>query len=222
MSSGVDEVVSQKRRVAAVRHRLASSPLLRGGGVLKTRMAGPGQVATLSADALHAHTDALEARVDASQAMRDRGNPERWLESAPGGPALDEFATSPAVLAVLRRATGVTWELAGPGSWSYYRHPGHHLGLHRDLAVCDLAVITCVVNDGGGKLSGALRLWPTRASEPLEALRGDSRGGRDLHLTAGDTVLLLGGVVPHCVLPLEAGHVRIVAPICYRVATAPD
>ena len=218
MSVGVDEVTSQRRRVAAVRSGLAASRLVTGGGVLVTRIISPGDLVALSTDAVDAHAHAVEAHVEGPRVNDDRGDPDRWLESAPGGRALDAFVRAPAMLRLLRLATGVTWEPAGPGSWSYYRREGHHLGLHRDLAVCDLAVITCVVNEGHVTGSGALRLWPGRAQEPMRALRADDRGGLDVHLAAGETLLLLGGVVPHRLLPLAAGHVRIVAPVCYRIA----
>jgi len=218
VTTALDEVLSQRRRVAGVRHQLATSRLLRGGGMLRTRIAARAELAALSADSLRSHADAVEARVEAPSSD-ERGDPDRWLESAPGGSALDAFAGAPDMLGLLRRATGVTWQPAGPGTWSYYRREGHHLGVHRDLAVCDLAVITCVRDEGGGASSGVLRLWPTRARESLNALRDDDRGGIDVHLEAGDTILLLGGVVPHRVLPLAAGHVRIVAPLCFRVSS---
>lgn len=185
--------------------------------MLVTRIAARSELAALSADSQRSHPNAVEARVEA-HSSDERGDPDRWLESAPGGSTLDTFAGTPDMLRLLRRATGVTWEPAGPGTWSYYRREGHHLGVHRDLAVCDLAVITCVRNEGGGTSSGVLRLWPTRARESLNALRGEDHGGIDVHLEAGDTILLLGGVVPHRVLPMAPGHVRIVAPLCYRVS----
>ena len=216
MTAAIDEALEQRRRFAAVRDRLAASPLVRGGGVLLCRLTSTSTLAGLQAEAARAHHDAVEARVIEPGQSDGRGDPDRWLESSPGGPALDDFAGSAALSRALERATGVRWQPAGPGSWSYYRRPGHHLGIHRDLAVCDLAVITCVVNDRAQGRSGALRLWPTRAAAPLDELRSDSRGAIDVYLQTGGTVLLLGGVVPHRVLPLTTGHVRVVAPLCYR------
>jgi hypothetical protein len=94
------------------------------------------------------------------------------------------------------RATGVPWQLAGPGSWSYYRRAGHYLGLHRDVAVCDVAMITCVVNHGGSPPDGVLRLWPTRVRESPEQIRRDSRGAVDVRVRPGETVILLAGWSP--------------------------
>lgn len=213
----LDDEGSQHRRLAPVRGLLAESLLVRRGGVLVGRLAGPADLVRLRSDATHAHSQALEVKVDHPDSSGQRGDPDRWLESAPGGAAQQDFARSVAVIDALRRVTGVDWEPAGPGSWSYYRRAGHHLGVHRDLAVCDLAVITCVVSVEGSANLGTLRLWPTRAHESLEHIREHPTGAVDLHVAAGDTVILLGGVVPHQVLPMGPGQVRIVAPLCYQV-----
>jgi len=187
-----------------------------GGGLLRTRILGDAVLGALVRDALMAQPSAAEARVEVRSAD-SRGDPDRWLESAPGGPGLQAFAASEGVLDTLVRATGVPWELAGPGSWSYYRREGHHLGLHRDLEVCDLAVITCVVDEGAGDTdAGVLRVWPTRPRDSLEEIRRDPFGAHDVRLHPGETLLLLGGLVAHRVLPLARGQIRIVAPLCYQ------
>lgn len=222
MSAAAVERRRQERRFAAVRERLAASPLVHGGGVLLGRLASAAELSSLRADALRAHSVAAEARVSTPDLPGGRGNPDRWLESAPAGPVQDAFARSTGVGRALQRATGLAWQLAGSGTWTYYRREGHHLGIHRDLAVCDLAVITCVINDGTRPGSGVLRVWPTRAGTPLDVLRRDPRGAVDLSVDAGQTVLLLGGVIAHRVLPLAPGHVRVVAPLCYRIVGEGD
>lgn len=206
---------SQTRRFARVRDRLASSPLIGAGGLLRTRILDSCGLIALVDDAEQAHPRAAEARVETHRSG-ERGDPDRWLESAPGGPALEQFACSEVVLDTLARATGVAWQPAGPGTWSYYRREGHHLGIHRDLAVCDLAVITCVVDQGGHGPAGLLRVWPARARESLDDIRGNPHDARHLRIRAGETVLLLGGIVAHQVLPLVPRQLRIVAPLCYQ------
>lgn len=223
----LDDEAAQHRRFAPARELLAKSLLVQRGGVLIGRLLGAAELLRLRADATRAHAQAVEVKVADPDSSAQRGDPDRWLESAPGGAAQQEFARSVAVIDTLRRVTGVDWQPAGPGSWSYYRRTGHHLGIHRDLAVCDLAVITCVTNDGGSADRGTLRVWPTRANETLEELRHHPAGAVDLEVAAGDTVILLGGVVPHQVLPTGAGQIRIVAPLCYQVvadqpAPSPD
>lgn len=213
-------VEAQARRFASVRKRLARSPLVQHGGLLRTRLLDTAGLAALVRDAEASHASATEA-LRPEPDPDERGDPDRWLESAPGGAPLEAFLRSGPVTDALVRATGAPWEPAGPGSWSYYRRAGHHLGVHRDLAVCDLAVITCVVDerpDTAEHPGGLLRLWPGRVRDGLAAIRADPRGAIDVRLEAGETILLLGGIVAHQVLPLGPGHVRIVAPLCYQVA----
>jgi len=213
---GVATPAAQARRFGAVRHRLRKSPLVRGGCLLRTRLLDSADLAALVRDAQASHLRAVEARV-AAPPTDSRGDPDRWLESAPGGRALESFLHSPGVLDALVRATGLSWQPAGPGSWTYYRREGHHLGLHRDLAVCDLAVITCVIDEGPQHGNGGLlRVWPTRARASLAEIRRDPVGAVDIRVRPGETVLLLGGLVAHQVLPLGPNHVRIVAPLCYQ------
>lgn len=205
----------QTRRFSEARRTLAISPLVRSGGLLRTRIPGL-DLGGLVRDAFDAHRVATEAR-SSKRATGSRGNPDRWLESGPGGQALNAFAASDAVLDTLVRATGASWQPAGPGSWSYYRQEGHYLGLHRDLAVCDLALITCVYDEGRSDERGQLRTWPTRTRASLEEIHRDPAGARTVRLLPGESVLLLGGFLPHEVSPLASGHVRIVAPLCYQV-----
>lgn len=210
-----DSALAQQQRLRVVRERLAASRLVRAGGLVRRRLLDQTTQQALLDDALAAHARATEARVE-DPAGRVRGDPDRWLESATGGEALASFSRSAALLAALREETGVAWLPAGGGSWSYYRRAGHHLGLHRDVAVCDLAVITCVLNQGDSPESGMLRLWPSRARHTLDEIREDPHGFVDVRVQAGDTVLLLGGLVAHQVLPLAEGHLRIISPMCYQ------
>lgn len=148
------------------------------------------------------------------------GSPDRWLETAGGGPWLNAFYRSPAVPGVLEELTGLPWETTGErGSYSYYRRPGHHLGLHRDIETCELAVITCLRDDGpAGGTGGVLVLYPGRSGEPLGRIRQTPEAGAvKVRLSAGESILLLGGLVPHRLLPVAAGQTRIIAPLCYRV-----
>src|SRR5262249_20313451 len=100
------------------------------------------------------------------------------------------------------------------GSYSYYVRPGDHLGLHRDIEECDVAVITCLCETGG---SGALQLYPDRVSEPLSRIRTTPRKGRrTIRLRAGETIVLLGGYVPHVTTPMGPRQKRIISALCYR------
>jgi hypothetical protein len=209
---------------ADVSERLASSELMRYGGAALTRLA---DAETIAAMRVEAHACGLAAETARILEPRDedtrRGDPDRWLDWAPGGPALQAFFLAPHVLETLERITGLPWMPSGQqGSYSYYRRPGQYLGLHRDVDVCDLAIITCVderLPPSPGS-SGLLCLYPDRTRERLSDIRTTPNEGPVLlRLEPGSSLILLGGMIPHWLMPVAAGHVRIVAPLCYMPAT---
>ena len=195
-------------------------PEFRRSGAVIARLLEPARLARLQQEALSRHAAAVETRVEVPRDDR-AGEPDRWLESAAGGPELNELYRSAETLSVLRDVTGVSWQQSGPaGSYSYYRREGHHLGLHRDIDICELAVITCLVDDAQGDpgTGGTLLLYPSRSGDSLAAIRRSPEDGAlGVRLQPGQTLILLGGLVPHRLLPLGPGHVRIISPLCYRV-----
>jgi hypothetical protein len=202
--------------------RLQRSPLWRAGGVLRTRLLDATGLAVLCTEADVQHAQASEPRSHGPVAEDTRrGDPARWLETAPGGPALAAFLAAPATLALLRRLTGLPFVPSGPqGTYSYYRRAGHHLDVHRDIDVCDLAVITCLRDEGAGADAASLEVYPDRWQEPTSRVRRTAEvGAQPVILAPGESVVLLGGVVPHRVPKVAAGRIRIVTPLCYRVAT---
>lgn len=205
---------------SAARRRLARSPLARAGGVIVVRLVDPGLLESLASEALAHHALATEAR-RADPCDHERGAPDRWLEQAPGGPALRRLLHDPSTAGALAELTGTRWSpLGDQGSYSYYRRPGHHLGLHRDIRRCDLAAITCVAVDGDGT-GGDLEVLPAAAGTPLSGLRTEPAArARVLQLRPGETAVLLGGVVPHRVTPVAGDRVRIVAPLCFTATEA--
>jgi hypothetical protein len=196
------------------------SDLTRDGAVI-ARFLEPARLERLQMEALTAHRNAVETHV---HAPRDEhaGHPDRWLESASGGPELTAFYHAAEVLGLLAQLTGVPWQVSGPqGTYSYYRREGHYLGLHRDIDICELAAITCLVDEGPADrgVGGTLNLYPSRRSESLAVIRMTPRlGAVGVRLAPGETLLLLGGIVPHQLMPLGADQVRIIAPLCYRVS----
>jgi hypothetical protein len=207
----------------AIRERLAASRLARAGGGAIVRLLAPDTLGALQAEALAAHPDAVETLVEQGDGEENRGgSPERGLDSSVGGPVLHGLYHAPEVLDALGALTDVEWTPSGgEGSYSYYCRPGHHLGLHRDVDECDLALIVCILDDRPEQAgdAGSLCLYPGRSHEPLSAIRATpERGEVRVRATPGEAVVLLGGVVPHRVLPVGERHVRIVAPLCYRAA----
>ena len=62
-------------------------------------------------------------------------------------------------------------------------------------------------------------LWPERAEEPLSAIRADpGRGAVLRRLGPGQTLLLMGGMVPHALLPVRSGQLRFISVLCFRVS----
>ncbi len=204
---------------AGLERLLARSELGRSGHAVVTRFLDAERLRGLRDEALTVHAGALESRADRPNDLTN-GDPDRWLESAPGGRELDRLVREPVLLALLHRLTGLQWRPAGPrGSYSYYRREGHHLGLHRDIHACELACISCIADDRPTEAgtSGLLRLFPTRIDEPLRSIRANPHGAVDVRLRPGETIILLGGLVPHRLMPMGPSHLRIVAPLCYQV-----
>ena len=210
---------TQRDRLSIAEDAILRSPLAAHGGAAVIRLLDDAAVANLSSEALARHSDAVVQEVCCpGEEFERRGDPDRWLETATGGPLLQSFYDSELARNTIAGLTGVRWRTAGGlGTFSYYRRAGHHLGLHRDLELCDLAVITCVYDDAGDKTSsGVLRLYLSRTNETLEAIRADDRGGVHVRLSPGESLVLLGGVIAHKLLPMRPGHTRIVAPLCYQ------
>jgi hypothetical protein len=202
---------------------LRESPLMAAGGWSRTTLLTPAARTALADEALHCHAANAQSVALARSPDEDvvRGNPARHLEWAPGAGRLDALYRAPPLAAVLHRLTGLEWRPSGElASYSYYRRPGHFLDLHRDIDSCDLAVITCVHETGAptSGLSGSLCLWPTRTGERLAAIRSDPDRGRvPVRLAPGESIILLGGVIPHRLEPVQGEHVRVVAPLCFTV-----
>lgn len=199
---------------------LDRSPLARLGWHATSHFLGDGAVAALAAEASACHASANVQRAERppDEDTGPRGQPARWLESAVGGPHLLALYHSPRVLAHLRAITGLAWRPSGGhGTFSYYRAPGHHLDLHRDVDDCDLAVITCIQRSGTGV--PGLVLYPGRCRDSLRAIRATPDvGAVTIELAIGESLVLLGGHVPHRLPALAAGQVRVVAPLCFTLA----
>lgn len=172
----------------------------------------------LQNEARAAEAGAVVCREPPARDGEARGRAERRLAFAVGGPVLDSLLCDPAVLGFLSGLTGVAWGPNGRlGTYSYYRAQGDFLGLHRDARSCDLAVITCLWDTGGP--GGDLVVYPSAAGRPLAKVRVDLRqGAHRVPLTPGESVVFLGGMIPHRVTPVGQGRSRAVAPLCYRLA----
>jgi hypothetical protein len=196
-----------------------------GGFAVYAGLVDGGVRARLLDEAWNLASASVESRVAVSDGEEGRGGcPARKFLSGPGGPAQQAFYRSPGVLCFLRTITHRSLERTGEaGTYSYYARPGDFLALHRDIVTCDVAVITCLSDSPDTRTGGALALYPDRIFEPLSAIRATvPQGARYVRLEPGQTIVLYGGLVPHELLPVENGQVRIVSVLCYRVNAGLD
>lgn len=147
------------------------------------------------------------------------GSPARSFQSAPGGELQTAFFHAPEMIRFINQWSGFELEPSCErGTYSYYMRSGDHLSIHRDVNSCELVVITCLHSAGKrDESSGALCLYPTRAQEPISAIRANpSLDILPIHLGVGQSIIMRGGVIPHALSPLHAGQFRIVSILCYQ------
>jgi len=147
------------------------------------------------------------------------GKPRRSLLTSTAGPIQDAWYAGEPLRRFLSAQTGLPVAPSGNrGSYSYYARTGDFLDVHRDIETCDVAVITAL-HDNSDLLSqgGALALYPGRIFEPLSAIRDRPREGACLvKLRPGQTLIMFGGVIPHTLLPVVEGQIRIISVLCFR------
>ena len=206
----------------AVPNGLRGSQLYAAGGyVVSSRLIGGRILDGLIAEA-EAVRPVAERNVNLkSDEIRERGGmPARAVRSGSGREWQWAVYGKSALVDRISALCGTQAVPSGRGSYSYYEEPGDFLDLHRDKLVCDVAVITCLqLKDLAGRnASGSLVIYPALAEESLSSVRrrGLAAGTRIL-LTPGDTIVLLGGIVPHEVTPMMPGQERTVSLMCYRM-----
>ena len=203
---------------------MGRAPLVAAGGALVLdrlvldRLVAPEWVAALRAEARAARPNAaLQHRAHPCPGGWRAAMPAQRLSSAPGGPVLDAVYADRDLAHRIGRLVGTgAWPTGSRGSYSFYDHPGDFLGLHRDIQTCDVTLIVCLERSGGAAPdTGALRLYPAAARRPLEDITPTSPA-RDISMRPGQAVVLLGGVIPHRVLPADETFRRSIAVLCFR------
>jgi hypothetical protein len=144
------------------------------------------------------------------------GVPPRQLSTAGGGPLQDKLYLSPYLRSYLSEMCGGPVRPSGSrGSYSYYVAPGDHLGLHLDIVTCDITVI-CVLADSSPDNGGALAVRRGNVGVPLSELRRSPHIGEEaVKAPAGSTIVILGGLVPHRVVPMTKGQ-RVISALCFE------
>lgn len=173
----------------------------------------------LVAEAAAARAKGRRNELPWSEKQEERGgSPCRAFTSAPGRSVQWRLFSAPALLGWVRRVCGLWAQPTGGGSFTYYENTGDFLALHRDIITCDLAVITCLKETAPGNAGGGLLLYPKHLMASLSSVRMAGKAAGTLApLRPGDTIALLGGIVPHEVMPMEPQQARIVSVMCYRV-----
>lgn len=201
---------------------LEGSPMLRAGGALVlNNFPDPHTLEALRQEAYGQLPSAISQVSFEDDGEEGRGGtPQRQLLTSGAGAMQDAFYSAPWLAQYLSAQCQLPIVPSGNrGSYSYYARPGDFLGLHRDVETCDMALLTCLEdNPQPGCQGGNLVVYPTRRYEPLSNIRRSPQAGAlAVPLQPGQTAALLGGVVPHQVLPVAPGQRRIMSVLCFRI-----
>lgn len=211
----------EHRSRSAIPPAIQNSLLMRHGGFnVYEGLVDSLAVRQLRSEAISLLPNAKDNNVRISSNEEGRGgNPARKFLGCHGGYVQDAIYQNPWVLEFLRTQTVDSLSpTGGRGTYSYYTRLGDFLDLHRDIETCDVAVITCLHDSRTGESrSGNLVLYPGRMYEPLSLIQANpTRGAIELNLRPGQTIVMYGGIVPHKIIPVFEGQVRIVSVLCYR------
>jgi hypothetical protein len=205
---------------------LAEGPLGRAGGVaVFESVPGPATCTALAHEAHAAYPESSRQVLEQGDGVDGRGGmPARALHTAGAGAAQDALYESPWLHAFLSEQCGAAIVPSGNrGSYSYYVQPGDHLGLHLDVDTCDVTLITVLHDDTDpADAAGGLAVYPGALGAPLRQVRAAPEAGMGVVKAApGQSIVILGGLVPHRVLPLGPWGQRIISALCFRAA-APE
>src|ERR1035441_1306017 len=200
---------------------LQSRILHAGGYLVVSGLFGEETLQGLWNEATDARPDAVRSYVADSDGTEGRGGcPARAYRSGAARELHWSLHGCQQMTDVLSGLCGVAVSATGGGTYSYYEEAGDFLAVHRDVLQCDIAVITSLTSTTGDGLTGELVVYPEFIREPLSTVRTAGRTfGKCVPLDRGQTIILLGGVVPHEVAPMRAEQERIVAINCYRAQT---
>jgi hypothetical protein len=202
-------------------HALRGGPLGAAGGVaVLDGVPDPRSCAALLAEAYGAYPGSSRQDLRDGDGAQGRGGmPPRALRTAGGGELQDALYASPALHAFLGAHCGARIVPTGNrGSYSYYVEPGDFLGPHLDIDTCDVTLITVLHDDTDPReAAGGLAVYPHQFGAPLHRIRAAPAQGVGLiKARPGQSILLLGGLVPHHVVPLGASGQRIISALCFQ------
>jgi hypothetical protein len=161
-----------------------------------------------------------ESQIATIDEDRTNSQPRRRAFTTPGGRIQQELYHAPSLLSFLSSETGLALERkADTGSYSYYMQPGDFIGLHRDGPGCDIAALTVLYDSSTqAEKSGGLLIYPDRVDESIYSIRQDpSHGAVLVKMLPGQTLIILGGLIPHQLIPVRRGQLRIVSALCFKL-----
>ena len=205
---------------------LVHGPLGRAGGVaVFDGVPDPGTCTALAYEAHAAYPDSTRQVLADSDGADGRGGmPARALQTSGAGAVQDALYASGWLHEFLSAHCGQPIGPSGNrGSYSYYVEAGDHLDLHLDVDTCDVTLITVLHDDTDpSDPGGALAVYPRAFGAPLRSVRAAPEEGAVLvKARPGQSIVILGGLVPHRVLPLGGSGQRIISALCFR-AGPPD
>jgi hypothetical protein len=203
---------------------LVAGPLGRAGGVgIFDGVPDPHTCQALAYEAREAYPGSSRQQLEHDDEADGRGGtPSRALQTAGGGDVQDAVYAAPWLHAFLSAQCGHPIVPSGNrGSYSYYVEPGDFLGLHLDVDTCDVTLITVLQDDSDpADPAGGLAVYPRAMAAPLRAVRPALEAGMSLvKARPGQSIVILGGLVPHRVLPLGPSGQRIISALCFRAAS---
>jgi hypothetical protein len=206
-------------RVASLR----SGPLGSAGGVaVFDGLPDADMCAALAAEAYAVYPGSNRQDLDREDRSEGRGGiPPRAMQTASGGPVQEALYAAPWLRAFLAAQCGARIvPSANRGSYSYYVRPGDFLGTHLDVDSCDVTLITVLYDDTDPRdPAGGLAVYPHAIGMPLGRVRAAPDAGVALiKAWPGQSIVLLGGLVPHCVVPLGPEGQRVISALCFRAA----
>lgn len=155
--------------------------------------------------------------------IKNRGGmPARKLKSVGGGRVQTSLYHSQELIDYMSQKTNSKITQSGKrGTFSYYTEVGDFLDTHRDRNICDLTLITCLINDlDSHSGSGTLYLYDKRIEENIHSIYQDRMWGyKTIFLQAGESILIKGGVLPHGVNPLLQNGMRCISAMCFTTVS---
>lgn len=191
-----------------------------GGFLIAREMMAVGLQQELAAEARRLEAVQHRSALSKADGVDVRGgSPPHCLGSVRGGTTLIELYFSGALRRKIGAATGLDVKPTGAnGVYIYYSQGGDFIGLHRDMVTCDLTVITCLQDSAGDDcLGGQTRLYPDCLQENLSSIElSDTARNVLLRIEPGHTLLILGGLIPHEIVPVQPGQVRTISLLCFQ------